>query len=109
MDIFILMDNSKVHTSYSSQAYYVVRLGLERLIPHPPNSPDCNPIENIIALLKRKIKERRIIFQNTEQLWQTIQETWNNLENLDLCKELAMSMRSRYQNVCDNQGGATRY
>jgi hypothetical protein len=54
MDFYILHDNSRIHTSYQTLAYLVLRFGPERDITHAPYSPDCNPIENLFGLLSRE-------------------------------------------------------
>ena len=44
-DYYILHDNSRIHTSYECLVYLTIRFGADRVIRHPPYSPDLNPIE----------------------------------------------------------------
>jgi len=97
MNFYILQDNSRVHTSYHSLGYLVLRLGVDRVIPHAPQSPDCNPIENLFGLLIKKIKKNRQIYANVEALWNAINLEWNRLAiDTQTIENLALSMPSRY-------------
>ncbi len=54
---YVLHDNSRIHTSLQSIAYLALRLGLDRVIPHAPKRPDCNPIENLFGYLSKNLKK----------------------------------------------------
>jgi hypothetical protein len=78
-DFYVLHDNSRIHTSYQTLAYLVLRFGMDRVISHPPYSLDCNPIENLFGVLSKKIKINRQIFATQDLLWQEIQNQWQQL------------------------------
>jgi hypothetical protein len=88
LDFYILYDNSRIHTSYQSIAYLVLRLGVDRVIPHAPKSPDCNPIENLFGRLRMNLRRNYRIFGDENQLWNAIQVEWNKLDSARLCKIL---------------------
>ena len=54
-----LQDNSSVHKSRKSMAVVEELVG-DRLIVHPPLSPDLNVIEDMWSYLDRKVKEARV-------------------------------------------------
>jgi hypothetical protein len=73
----------------------------------PPQSPDLNPIENLWALLKKKIWTHN--FNNTVELKARVISVWNHdLEN-DLLEKLAFSMTDRLRAVITAHGGPTKY
>eukprot|EP01038_Epipyxis_sp_PR26KG_P017607 gene17607-24461_t len=72
----------------------------------PAQSPDLNPIENLWSIIDQKIKLRRP--NNEEDLFEIIQNTWNNLDTTLLTK-LADSMPARVRAVIANNGYPTKY
>ncbi len=109
-NFYILHDNSRIHTGYQTLAYLILRFGVDRVISHPPYSPDCNPIENLFGVLSKKIKKNRQIFATQDLLWQEIQNQWQQLGlEISTIQSLADSMPDRYQEVIENNGSATHY
>jgi transposase len=47
--------------------------------PHPPHSPDLNAIENMWAILKKRLRRRRRTPSSEEELWEAIQEEWEGI------------------------------
>jgi hypothetical protein len=110
MDFYILHDNSRIHTSYQTLSYLILRFGPERVIAHAPYSPDCNPIENLFGLLSRKINQKRQIFKSQDLLWAEIESQWELLgSNMTTLQNLAESMPNRYREVIERNGSATHY
>jgi hypothetical protein len=90
-------------------AYLTLRLGVDRIIPHAPYSPDCNAIENLFGILSRKMKSGHI-YNSSDDLWTAIEFNWNNLDSdRKTLENLALSMPRRYQEVLDKNGGSTHY
>lgn len=75
-------------------------------LPHPAKSPDLNPIENIFAVLKRNIEQRRP--STSDELEEAIHEEWANFPD-ELCKKTIRSMSARLQAVRDANSHATGY
>jgi hypothetical protein len=107
-DFYILHDNSRIHTSFHTTAYLVLRLGADRIIPHAPKSPDCNPIENLFGIFCKEIRNNQLIYDNQDQLWTAIQNHWTRIDT-HLCQSLADSMPQRYNEVLENNGSTTHY
>ncbi|KAE8218407.1 hypothetical protein CF326_g9174 [Tilletia indica] len=47
---------------------------------HPANSPDLNPIENIWAILKQRVRRWRPVPRTPDQLWEVIQQVWDGID-----------------------------
>lgn len=69
-------------------------------------SPDMNPIENLWALLKRKLKERQITGKN--MLKRCLLEEWQKITP-DFCNKMVNSMNTRCNMVIKNKGGPINY
>ena len=67
-------DGSRIHFKQSILEFKN-RLGLVNL-PHPPFSPDLNPIENMWGIIKMQLARRERQPQSQDELWQWIQEEW---------------------------------
>jgi len=63
---------------------YIKRYLTKRIIPHPPQSPDLNPIELIWAQMKAKVERKKP--QTKQQLKEAIQESWNSIKKNDVRK-----------------------
>lgn len=72
----------------------------------PPQSPDCNPIENVWALIKQKLKGKK--FTNIKQLSRFLKRQWNSLP-VEYAKKLSDSMTSRCSAVLGNHGEWINY
>ena len=75
-NIYLQMDNVKYHwTTDALQFYYEKNV---KLIDWPPYSPDLNPIENVWALMKRKISVRK--FTSMNSLKNELYKIWADIE-----------------------------
>lgn len=70
---FLMQDNSPVHVSKESRAWFA-REGIQ-LIDWPPNSPDLNPIENLWGVMKRELS--KVLCGNISQFKAEIEKLWN--------------------------------
>ena len=57
-----------------------------RLLPHPPKSPDMNPIEHIWSILKSGIESK--MPQTREELLTVLEEMWNSISMETICKTI---------------------
>ena len=67
----------------------------------PANRPDCNPIENVWALLKARIRQRNIA--TLEGLIRELKQEWSSL-TAEYAKNLAENCTRRCQAVIDQRG-----
>ena len=72
----------------------------------PSNSPDLNPIENLWAIVKRKVKLRRP--KNLSELELFLKEEWENIPNSTLIN-LVNSMPQRCRDVIEKNGERISY
>jgi len=72
----------------------------------PSNSPDLNPIENIWALLKNKVKKRQN--KTIDEFKVSIKECWNEIDQEHINNAIK-SMSKRIKSVIDNKGGSINY
>ena len=77
-----------------------------RTLEWPPQSPDLNPIENLWALLKKKIWSTN--FNSTVELKAKVISIWHHYLDHELLNKLAMSMPDRLRAVIKARGGATK-
>ena len=75
------------------------------LIVWPGNSPDLNPIENIWAIIKMKLREYKV--DKRDLLIKTIKKLWGEI-SIDLFQELARSMPRCIQECLARNGASTK-
>lgn len=78
------------------------------LLPHPPSSPDLNPIEPVWADLKRLIRAHPHHPSSAAELIQAVQKAWAALSVDDIDKHTG-SFARRIDAVIEAKGGNTRY
>ncbi|KAI6654438.1 hypothetical protein LOD99_834 [Oopsacas minuta] len=92
-------DNSPIHTGNAAKAWK------QEFVPHqidwPSNSPDLNPIENLWAVLKKRLLKKR--FNSSNELKEAILEIWNTLDP-EFLKPFCLSMDKRIR-LCIKGGG----
>lgn len=103
----VIQDNSAVHTSRTTSQWYERHPRLT-LLPHPPYSPDMNPIQNVWATVVRmwqsgQDRNRQALIDHALRSWQEIGNTPHLVENC------VLSMPRRLQAVIDNEGQWTKY
>ncbi|KAJ1299806.1 hypothetical protein OPQ81_000705 [Rhizoctonia solani] len=78
------------------------------VLPWPSNSPDMNIIEHVWSYLDRKVRSRTILPNSEDNLWVTLKEEWENIDEI-LIKNLYHSMPRRVAEFCKADGGNTKY
>lgn len=79
-----------------------------QILPWPGNSPDMNPIENLWAIIKRRLKTKNITTE--DQLIKTVEKIWyEDPEIQSLCPKLIESMPNRIDDNIANKGFHTKY
>lgn len=97
-------DNDPKHKAVSTKEH--LKMYEITTMVWPSNSPDLNPIENLWAIIERKIANRHC---NTEiELFETVKKAWESLDT-QLLMKLINSMHDRCVEVIKNNGYMTKY
>ncbi len=103
-DFIFQQDLAPVHTAKGTKSWFndygVTVLDL------PANSPDLNPIENLWAIVKRKMRDTRP--NNVDDLKADLKGTWSFITP-EQCHRLTGSMPRRIDAVIHAKGGPTKY
>ena len=82
-------------------------LGVQRMT-WPPQSPDCNPIENAWGYMKNRFRSELRHPSSKNERWEEVQKLWSELP-LSYFQTLIRSMATRVQRVLESRGGSTKY
>ena len=106
---YLLHDNSPIHTCRVVQTWLSNHPHIT-VLPHPPKSPDLNPIEHVWAEMDRHIPADR--GRTRDSVIRSAFEAWERLrtpEGSEFTQELVASMPTRLNHVLDAGGGYTKY
>ena len=98
-------DNAPCHTSKST-TNYLESNNINTMV-WPPQSPDLNLIENLWAILKRKVA--RYHCNSLEDLKNTLKKVWNEEIDGEILNNLSKSFPKRINLVKKNKGRAINY
>jgi transposase len=101
-----LQDGAPCHTSKKVKNF--LKENNIDVMDWPGNSPDLNPIENLWAIMKGKLKKVPNI-TSMPLLIKAIKMMWVRDLPVDLMKKLAHSMPSRLKQCIANKGQMTKY
>lgn len=108
-DVIFQQDNASIHTARNTMGWFDAR-GIP-VMEWPAISPDLNPIENLWAILARRVygkpSEKRI-FTSVLELKTRIVQEWAGIQS-DLIQSLVKSMPNRIFEVILKNGGPTHY
>uniref|UniRef100_A0A034VZC4 Transposable element Tc1 transposase n=1 Tax=Bactrocera dorsalis TaxID=27457 RepID=A0A034VZC4_BACDO len=97
-------DNDPKHSAH------IVRMWLTyntaHVLPHPPQSPDLNPIEHLWEELERRVRKRAVC--NKMELKQALLEEWHKITQ-QTTQKLVNSMPRRLEAVIKQNGLPTKY
>jgi len=79
---------------------------IEEELPWPSYSPDLNPVENLWAILKRKIRGGRP--RALGNLREIIQEEWGNIRDAYV-RKLCRAMPKRISMCIEKDGARIKY
>jgi len=99
-----LEDRNPKHTGKLAKAWKAQHKVM--VMEWPTQSPDCNPIENVWSVLKKKVGKFKIT--TTKQLFNEIKREWCKLST-EYAENLAESCFKRCQEVIDNNGDWTSH
>lgn len=100
----LMQDNAPAHKAKVTMRY-LEDIGLPTL-PHPPQSPDMNPIEHVWDYVGREV--RKINPQTNTELKSAIETAWYAVP-LEFVQKLILSMPRRLKAVKESKGGPTKY
>ena len=99
-------DNARPHVARVCRDF----LNQNNVIPldWPPYSPDLSPIEHLWDELDRRVRSRRHVPNNVQQLTAALQQEWNHMP-LRKINALINSMANRIREATQANGGHTRF
>ncbi|KAK3888513.1 hypothetical protein Pcinc_007428 [Petrolisthes cinctipes] len=106
----LVQDNSPIHTSRIVKLWFHNHPEIT-VMPHPPRSPDLNPIEHIWAVMT-KTCAKDVARHNRSAVVRSAQMAWEELrvpEGQELTQSLVASMPRRLNSVLAAGGGYTKY
>lgn len=99
-------DNCPVHTANVVKDWF--HNNNVEVLPWPSISPDINPIENVWAIIVKKIYHRNFFPHNSNELWEIIHQCWEELDQ-NIARNLINSMPNRLAQVIEKEGSMTKY
>ena len=99
-------DNARAHTAKTT-TQWLESAGI-KLFPHPPSSPDLNPIESVWFLLKNSIQQRSHTPTSITELKEAVLQAWEEIsvEDVSAC---ILSMPDCLKAVSKAFGGPINY
>lgn len=105
-DFIFMHDGAPCHTA-KSVTKFLEEKNIKTL-PWPGNSPDMNPIENLWAIVKKKLKKYNIT--NKNDLIERLLQIWHHDDEINSnCQTLIQSMPRRIESLIKNKGKHTKY
>lgn len=103
---FVFMhDNARPHTAIITRQF--LREHRITVLPHPPMSPDLNPIEHIWDLMGRRLRDLERPPTNLHELSELLVRIWNEIPQREI--QACINMEERLQEVIRQRGGNTHY
>jgi hypothetical protein len=103
-NLIFQQDNAPIHKARSTMNWFQEHN--VNVLDWPPQSPDCNPMENVWSRLKHALDKERIT--SKAMMRQRIQQLWTRIDAGYLGR-LVESMPRRINAVIKSHGGPTKY
>ena len=104
--VLVMEDGAPIHRSKVAQQFR--SQNSMDAIPHPPQSPDLNPIEHVWKRLKILVNECPTRPANLDELWVALQEEWLKID-IDFINSLILSMPRWVDALFKAKGRSTKY
>ena len=99
-------DNCSIHKSrFSLEKFDELEIPL---LEWPSRSPDLNPMENLWSILVKEVYKDNIVFDNLDDLKNSIIVAWKNIGK-KILQKLVDSMEDRLINVIKADGDFIKY
>jgi transposase len=104
--MLVVEDGAPAHRGKSAKQARK-ELGIQQ-IPHPPSSPDLNPIEPLWMLLKRRTYSSPKARRSLEDLWEAARAAWASI-TVDEINRYTGKMPSRIAALAKSKGLPTKF
>ena len=94
-------DNATPHSARVTRELFD-REGIE-LLSWPAMSPDLNPVENLWAIIARRLYTRGIVYDNEDGLWEAIHRESMEIER-EILEHLVDTMPERFSRMIHRHG-----
>ena len=105
-DIVFQQDGAPSHNAKTTQKWFSDRN--IPLFPHPPSSPDLNPIESVWHELKQRLQRRRHHPTSISELIAAVTEEWAGID-VEVIDRYTSRMDKVVEAVISAHGGHTQY
>ncbi|KAG2993136.1 hypothetical protein PC118_g4170 [Phytophthora cactorum] len=106
VDFVFMQDNASIHASIETKSFFQ-EIGVQ-LLDWPARSPDLNPIENVWAILARKVYSHGKQYNSLQDLTAAVMDTWDSVTINEL-RDLIDTMPSRCFEVARKGSDTTQY
>ncbi|OWZ20703.1 Transposase [Phytophthora megakarya] len=106
VDFVYMQDNASIHASNETMGFFKEQ-GVT-VLDWRARSPDLNPIENVWAILARKVYSNGKRYSSVAELTEAVQKAWKSVTVEELHK-LLESMPARCFEVARRDGNKTHY
>lgn len=99
-------DNAPAHSAVHTKEWFMEE-GVH-VMDWPARSPDCNPVENLWAIISHDVYANMTQYHSLDDLKEAIQYAWEKVP-LETLKKLSNSMVGRCLSAVDKRGGYTQH
>ncbi len=107
-DGYFQQDNAPCHQAQIISDWFLEHDNEFTLLKWPPQSPDLNPIEHLLDVVKREIRIMDVQPTNLQQLCDAIMSIWTKISE-ECFQHLVESMPWKIKAVLKAKGGPTQY